>query len=66
MKFFHFFKNDIPSLSKITSFFASFGSLTGVVYDSEFFSEQQLVSFIVSELLYEVLVLQQSNLEYPM
>ena len=65
MKIFHFFKNDTPSLSKITSVFASFGSLTGVVSDSEFFSEQQLVSFMSSELLYEVIALQQSNLEYP-
>ena len=30
-----------------------------------FFSEQQLVSFMSSELLYEVIALQQSNLEYP-
>ena len=63
--FFIFFKNHTPSQSKITSVFAPFGSLTGVVSDSEFFSEQQLVSFMSSELLYEVIALQKSNLEYP-
>ena len=65
MTFFHVFKNDTPSQSKITSVFAPFGSLTGVVSDSDFFSEQQVVSFMFSELLYEVIALQQSNLEYP-
>ena len=62
-KILHFFKNDTPSQSKITSVFAPFGSLTEVVSDSKFFSKHQLVSFMSSELLYEVIALQQRELE---
>ena len=56
-----FFKNDTPSHPKIASNFTTLKSLTCVVFDSENFLEQQLLSIMSSKLLYGVIALQQNN-----
>ena len=62
-KFFIFFKNDIPSLGKISSDFTSFGNFSGSVLDSEIFLDHHSVSITPSKLLHGTIALQQSDLE---
>ena len=60
---FHFFKNDTPSHSKITSNFTTFGSFYGAISDSESFLDHNSASIMSSKLLHGTIALQQSDLE---
>ena len=56
-----FFKNDTPNHPNIAYNFTTFKSLTGVVFDSENFLEEQLVSIMPSKLLYGVIALKKKT-----